>query len=157
VSESVNSANLPSEIIGLLQLLHRASQVADAIHDAALSDIALTARQNTVLHCVALLQNPSQSQICELTGIDRSTLADIVKRMVKKGLVQRRRARGDARKYALRLTPMGEEALSRGRRALIETDARLLAAVEPRHLSYLQEILRRISEIEVTGTERKAA
>lgn len=154
MTESVNSTNWPGEVVGLMQLLHRASQVADAIHDAALSDIALTARQNTVLHCVALLQNPSQSQICEVTGIDRSTLADIVKRMVKKGLVQRRRARGDARKYALRLTPLGEEALAHGRRALIETDARLLSAVDPRHLPYLQEILQKISDI---NPERRAA
>lgn len=157
MTESINSAILPREVVGLMQLLHRASQVADAIHDAALSDIALTARQNTVLHCVALLESPSQSQICEVTGIDRSTLADIVKRMVKKGLIQRRRARTDARKYALRLTPLGEEALARGRRALIATDARLLTAFDPRHISYLQEVLKRISEIDPAERTELAA
>ncbi len=45
----------------------------------------------------------SQTDIVNLTGIDRSTLADIVRRLVKKGLLQRRRTKQDARAAAQRL------------------------------------------------------
>ncbi|MFZ1102753.1 MAG: helix-turn-helix domain-containing protein, partial [Hyphomicrobiaceae bacterium] len=38
------------------------------------------------------------------TGIDRSTLADIVRRLTRKGLLQRCRTNEDARAYAVRLT-----------------------------------------------------
>jgi len=48
------------------------------------------------------------------TGIDRSSVADLVKRLVKYGWVQRRRTKGDARVYAVRLTKEGERILALG-------------------------------------------
>ena len=49
----------------------------------------------------------SQTDLVERTGVDRSTLADIVRRMLKKGLLQRRRTKDDARAYAVKLTEEG--------------------------------------------------
>jgi DNA-binding MarR family transcriptional regulator len=42
--------------------------------------------------------------ISGVTGIDRSTLTEIVCRLVQRKLLQRRRARKDARSYAINLT-----------------------------------------------------
>jgi MarR family transcriptional regulator, temperature-dependent positive regulator of motility len=47
----------------------------------------------------------------DATGIDRSTLADIVRRLVKRQLLQRRRTRKDTRSYAVKLTDEGREVL----------------------------------------------
>ena len=45
------------------------------------------------------------------TGIDRSTLADIVARLLARGLIQRKRAKEDGRAYAIKLTPQGARSL----------------------------------------------
>ena len=71
----------------------------------------LTPRQYAVLLDRSLNEGLSQTDLVENTGIDRSTLADIVRRMLKKGLLQRRRTKEDARAYAVKLTDEGWRAL----------------------------------------------
>src|SRR5262245_53559828 len=86
-----------------IHLLHRARQWASAICQAELSD-DLTPRQFVVLLTVARKGGVSQTHLVEQTGIDRSTLADVVRRLVIKGFLKRRRTRADARQYAVTLT-----------------------------------------------------
>ena len=94
-----------------IHLLHRAGQCAgDAFH-AEIQESELTPRQFAVLTTVATNEGISQTGLVERTGIDRSTLADIVRRMLKKGLLQRRRTRDDARAYAVKLTDEGKRIL----------------------------------------------
>ena len=71
----------------------------------------LTPRQYAVLVTVSQNEGFSQTHLVEKTGIDRSTLADIVRRMLKKGLLQRRRTKEDARAYAVKLTDEGWQVL----------------------------------------------
>ena len=52
-----------------------------------------------------------QKALIDRTGIDRSTLADIIRRMLKKGLILRRRTKEDARAYAVRLSEEGWKTL----------------------------------------------
>lgn len=90
-----------------LHLLHRAGQCAGDIFQAEMTTGDVTPRQLAVLVTVANNEGLSQTQLVDRTGIDRSTLADIVRRMMKKGLLQRRRTKEDARAYAVRLTEDG--------------------------------------------------
>lgn len=92
----------------------------------------LTPRQYVVLRAVAESDDPSQTTLVEKTGIDRSTLADIVRRLVERGLLQRRRTRRDARMYAVRLTEAGEAVLKSAGPAADTTDERLLSVVPQR-------------------------
>ena len=94
-----------------VHLLHRASQAVEEIFQAESGDSDLTPRQLAVLATVAGNEGSSQTDIVNLTGIDRSTLADIVRRLVKKGLLQRRRTKQDARAYAVKLTEEGQKVL----------------------------------------------
>jgi DNA-binding MarR family transcriptional regulator len=94
-----------------IHLLHRAGQLADEAFLSALGRDGITARQFIVLDIVAREDNPSQTTICELSGIDRSTLADIVRRLVSRGLLARKRTREDARRYAVRITDAGQKVL----------------------------------------------
>lgn len=115
----------------VLHMLHRASQYAEQLFAHSIDSTGLTARQLIVLDAVFRLGSPSQTDICAATGIDRSTLADIARRLVGKGLLARRRTKEDARAYAVRLTDDGRQALSRALPAVLAVDQRLLAALAP--------------------------
>jgi DNA-binding MarR family transcriptional regulator len=69
----------------------------------------------------------TQTELVERTGIDRSTLADIVARLLSRGLIQRRRAKGDARAYAIKLSTQGAKALRQTQPGASAADKRLLA------------------------------
>jgi DNA-binding MarR family transcriptional regulator len=115
--------------VSALHLLHRAGQCAEVLFTNETGKSDLTPRQYAILASVA--QNPdiSQTGLVEQTGVDRSTLADIVRRLVKKGLLQRKRTRRDARMYAVRLTPKGQTALTSVKPAAARVDQRLLSVL----------------------------
>lgn len=115
-----------------LHLLHRAGQIADELFTLHIGASDLTPRQYEVLRAISLTNEPSQTQLVESTGIDRSTLADIVRRLVDRGLVMRKRTRHDARMYALRLSDKGLAAMRDAAPAVDQTDERLLSAIPPR-------------------------
>jgi DNA-binding MarR family transcriptional regulator len=89
----------------------------------------LTPRQYAVLLSVAENEGLSQTGLVDRTGIDRSTLADIVRRMLRKGLLQRRRTKEDARAYAVRLSDEGRRLLDAARPAAQRSEVRLLSAL----------------------------
>jgi DNA-binding MarR family transcriptional regulator len=112
-----------------LHLLHRAGQCAEVLFTNETAKAALTPRQYAVLVCVG--QNPdiSQTGLVEQTGVDRSTLADVVRRLVKKGLLQRKRTKQDARMYAVRLTAKGQNILTSVKPQATKVDQRILSVL----------------------------
>jgi len=112
-------------------LLHRAGQrAADIFADEAQLG-GLTPRQFAVLVVVSEQEGLTQSDLVMRTGIDRSTLADIVARLLSRGLIQRRRAKYDGRAYAIKLSAQGARALREAQPAAAATDMRLLASLPP--------------------------
>src|SRR6476660_9949621 len=94
-----------------LHLLHRATQLADSAFMRYLPPEAnLTPRQLAVLEAVAANNGLSQTDIMAATGIDRSSIAALVKRLIKHGCLQRRSS-SDARLYAVKLTPTATSSL----------------------------------------------
>lgn len=112
-----------------LHLLHRAGQRADELFTATMGESELTPRQFAVLKAVARMENPSQTLLVRETGIDRSTIADIVRRLIKKGLLQRRRTSQDARMYAVKLTAAGRDLLEEAEPAARSTEEKLLGVL----------------------------
>lgn len=135
---------LPEPLSSAVHLLHRAGQCADEMFSLNLSAGAMTPRQYAILKAVEASREPSQTTLVELTGIDRSTVADIVRRLVERGLLQRRRTRQDARMYALRLTAKGQTALLRAAPAAASTDEKLLASLAPSEREAFLDALARI-------------
>jgi MarR family transcriptional regulator, temperature-dependent positive regulator of motility len=92
-------------------LLHRASQAVELAFSLGMGRDTLTPRQLLVLMTIEAHEGLSQTDLVNLTSIDRSTMADIVRRLKGKGLVQRRRTKEDARTYAVKLTAEGHRVL----------------------------------------------
>lgn len=112
-----------------IHLLHRAGQCASDIFQGEMGLGDLTPRQYAVLVAVSQNEGVSQTHLVEKTGVDRSTLADIVRRMLKKGLLQRRRTKDDARAYAVKLTDEGWRVLKLADPLAKRVDDRILAAL----------------------------
>lgn len=115
-----------------LHLLHRVSQCAGDLFQRELGESDLTPRQVAVLMTVAEDEGLSQTSIVDRTGIDRSTLADIVLRLKKKGWLQRRRSTEDARAYAVKLTDEGRSLLRKASPLVRKVDEQILAALPGR-------------------------
>ncbi len=122
-----------------LQLLHRLMQISVDIYNDEVGDMAITQRQFAVLQSLSVTDGISQSQLCQVSGIDRSTLADLVARMARKGLVRRERSPADRRISLVWLTVAGRVALhsllpqvraanEKIRRLMSEPDCAALAA-----------------------------
>jgi DNA-binding MarR family transcriptional regulator len=110
-------------------LLHRAEQSATDIFSRIAPAGLLTPRQYAILAAIEANQGLSQTGLVENTGIDRSTLADIIRRMLDRGLVQRERTADDARAYAVRLTRKGSNMLKKMRPFADEVDRQIVDAI----------------------------
>jgi DNA-binding MarR family transcriptional regulator len=113
-------------------LLHRVLQLALDYHAEASGPAGLTQRQYTVLAAAAAADGVSQSDLVRATGIDRSTLADLVARMMTKGLLERERSATDARANTVRVSEAGRHALTEGGKPAARSDARLLDLLPPK-------------------------
>ncbi|HEY0600122.1 MarR family winged helix-turn-helix transcriptional regulator [Brevundimonas sp.] len=108
-------------------LMHRALQLALDIYAGEAGPGGLTQRQFAVLEAVSHKSGLTQSDLVRATGIDRSTLADLVARMTTKGLLERERSTLDARAKAVRLSEAGQAALDAARPRVEAADKRIMA------------------------------
>lgn len=95
----------------VFQLLHRAEQRAKMLFARETADVELTLRQAEILKAIKDGGTVIQSDIVQRTGIDRSTVTELMGRMDARGLITRSRNRRDARAYLVSITERGEELL----------------------------------------------
>lgn len=107
-------------------LIHRALQLALDIYAEETGPDGLTQRQFAVLEAVSHKAGLTQTDLVRATGIDRSTLADLVARMTTKGLLDREKSAIDARAKAVRLSTAGEAALEAARPRVEAADKRIM-------------------------------
>jgi DNA-binding MarR family transcriptional regulator len=110
-------------------LLHRTLQLALDIYSEETGSGALTQRQFAVLSAVMAKEGCAQSELVRATGIDRSTLAELVARLIGKDLLARERSTLDARANTVRLTDAGRAAVHEAGPKVAQADARILALV----------------------------
>ncbi|MFO1088997.1 MAG: MarR family winged helix-turn-helix transcriptional regulator [Hyphomicrobiales bacterium] len=123
----------PTESVAVLALLKRATQYGTQVFGDVTAKSGVTPRQFAVLATVEENDGISQTALSARTGIDRSTLAELVARLIAQGYLQRRRTRDDGRTNALRTTPAGRRVLKAAEPGARETDEQLIAAVPARY------------------------
>jgi MarR family transcriptional regulator, temperature-dependent positive regulator of motility len=120
-------AELPSP----LHALHRTAQRADSLFARHGGAGNITPRQFAVLEAVSLADGMSQVQIMKATGIDRSSTAELVTRLVSLKWLHRHRSKRDNRSYVVGLTQAGRERLAMGRSAADAANQALLSVLPP--------------------------
>jgi len=109
-------------------LLRRADQFAAEIFLKAGGD-GVTLRQTVLLAAIGEAAGASQSDLVHATGVDRSTLAEMMARMEKKGLIARQAAADDGRAKSVTLTASGRAKLAEALPAVRKMDEALMRAL----------------------------
>lgn len=127
---------MPKSVLSVLDqspshMLHRALQLALDIYAEETGAGAVTQRQFAVLAAAATGDGLTQSSLVKMTGIDRSTLADMVSRMTEKSLLSRQRSATDARANTVALTAQGRAVLEAARPKVMKADLRILDKISP--------------------------
>ena len=127
-------------------LLRRAEQIAAARFSQLVGD-SITLRQFTVLAAIAETPGLSQSDLGRVTGIDRSTLADMMAKMQKRGWVMRTTSRADARAYSVVLGQAGGTMLSATAQHARAADAAILDSLPRTKRRSFLNILTKLSKL----------
>ncbi|MDN4483495.1 MarR family winged helix-turn-helix transcriptional regulator [Demequina lignilytica] len=124
-------------------LIRRAQQAHVATWTRMVST-EISSVQYSVLVILDQRGEASQRDLCDAVDLDRSTIADLVRRMEGRGLIERRRDPDDARRNTVSLTSLGGAERERLRPLVAAADAELTAALSPAELVALREGLRRL-------------
>ncbi len=128
-------------------LLHRVLQIALDIYNAEAGENALTQRQYALLHALdGAPEGMSQTELVHATGIDRSTLADLVARMLTKKLLARERSATDARANLVRLDAAGKKALDDMQPRVLAADEKILSLLSAPKRDSFVKLLRKIAQ-----------
>jgi DNA-binding MarR family transcriptional regulator len=112
-------------------LIRRCQQYFGDLYAREAGARELTKQQFMVLAALEHNDGVSQTALVELTGIDRSTLAEMVRRMLEKELISRERTEEDARANAVAITAAGRKALRSARNAADRAEKALLDSLPP--------------------------
>ena len=119
----------------------------------------LTPRQFAVLQAVSENPGLSQTDLVKRTGIDRSTLADMISRMLAKGLLTRHRTKDDARANSVSVTASGKRAMAAANARVMRADTAVMKAVpkgqQAAFLKALNAISKQMDELEAAGPAPK--
>lgn len=121
-------------------LLAHALQQFDIHYENAKTGVS--GRQRLVLAAAKEHPGATQTFLVSVTGIDRSTISDIIRRLMKRRLLNRRRKTNeDARAYSVNITEEGLQALERSEAAVQAGEDFLRSNLTKAELSQLRDLL----------------
>lgn len=125
-------------------LLRRAHQRHTAIFQSTIGDDQLTPLQFAAMMKLADVGETSQNQLGRLTAMDAATMQGVIKRLIARGLIERRPDPDDRRRLLLTLTGAGEalvaEATGRGHLITDQTLEPLTAGERQTFLKLLRRL-----------------
>lgn len=127
----------------VLMELWVAARTGHALAEKALADAGVDMGEYGFLSFVGVLQPVTRTRLSKASGLRRTTLRDVVARLIERGHVEERPNPRDGRSTLLALTPAGQEIFDRGMPAF----GRFLAALDEAldgHLLEHEESVRRI-------------
>ncbi|TWO67697.1 winged helix DNA-binding protein [Caenimonas sedimenti] len=125
-------------------LIRRAHQVAVAIFMEETSDFEVTPVQFAILN--TLIEAPGEDQVTLARNVafDAATFGSVIARIESRGWVRREADAADKRRKLLWVTPEGEEAAQRMKRAVAKAQSRILGPLEAAEREQLLRLLQRL-------------
>ena len=112
-------------------LLRRLHQIHYALFYEECGDYDITPVQYGLLTTLAVNPDLDQNSIGRELGIDRTNVADVLKRLSRRGLIERRPSKQDRRMVLCRLTPEGQRIRKEMYAAMQRAQERLLEPLLP--------------------------
>ena len=131
--------NVPGHLIRLCQ------QRAVDLFVEEVGDGGPNPRQFAVLVNVLKTPGMSQTALVDASGIDRSTLTEVLKRMIDRGLISKSRTKEDQRANALFITERGRDMLAGALDATERAQARILEPLPAGDRNRAMDMLTKLS------------
>ena len=114
---------------------------------AEIVPVDITGSQYSILSALSAHGDLDQATVGRLTSLDKSSVAELARRMAQRGLLQRRKDERDARKRVLRITEDGARTVAEAAPYVHRVGQRLLASLDERERAQFLEYLRRVGEL----------
>lgn len=92
---------------------HRLFQAHSAFVESRIDGHGITLRQFVLLSAISSLGSPSQRDLTDGIGMDRSTLSEVIRRLSSNGLILQKQSTEDRRAHVISLTELGRKTLMR--------------------------------------------
>ena len=122
-------------------LIRRLHQIHVALFLEECRGFDVTPVQYAVLTALAIAPGRDQITLARDAGIDRTNVADVLKRLAERGLIERRRGADDRRVRLAYLTPEGAALTGRMEAAMLRAQERLMAPLsEPERARLMRSL-----------------
>jgi len=125
-------------------LIRRLNQIHNALFAEECGDLDATPVQFHVLQVIGEQPGLEQSKVAEEVGVDRATLAAVVARLERAGIVRRATAKHDRRLKLLNLTPRGRARLAKLTAPVHRAQERTLEPLSPEDQRRFAVLLERL-------------
>jgi DNA-binding MarR family transcriptional regulator len=143
IADDADPETEPQRHLGYL--IRRAQQRHVAVW-AGLVSTEISSVQYSILAVLGRRGEASQRELCDDVDLDRSTIADLVARMERRGLIHRDRDPRDTRRNTVTLTQHGESELHRLAPLVEAVQVELAASLTADDSATLRRILRLLLE-----------
>ena len=137
----MNTSSAPS----LAQLINRASRALARDGDAALKPFGLRYAQVPVLALLSDGAELTQKALAEAAGIEQPSMAQLLARMDRDGLIRRTPHPHDARSHTITLAVETAARVTEAHRHLADLDKRAAAGFTAEEIDTLKDLLTRLS------------
>jgi DNA-binding MarR family transcriptional regulator len=144
------------DLSGLTGYLVRRSQQAHVAAWQRFVSAEITSVQFGVLNVLRARPGSSQRELCDDLDLDRSTIADIVARLQRRGLLHRVRDVGDKRRNVLDLTEAGRLEFDRLVPGVRLVDLELTKSLDDSGKAHLRALLVQLLEGQENGAAEGA-
>lgn len=127
-------------------LVRRLHQIHVAMFMEEFKSQNITPVQYGLMTAVAALPGLDQTALGQEVGLDRTTTADVVKRLEERGILERRPNPSDRRTRHVQLTEEGQARVAELHVNMSRAQERLLEPLRPAEKAILMDLMRRLVE-----------
>jgi len=127
-------------------LIRRLNQIHVALFFESCKDFAITPVQYGLLTTLSERPGLDQTSLCAEVGVDRTTMADVLRRLEERGLVKREPSPADGRQKIANISSKGKRVMDEMYDAMREAQVQFLAPLEPKERSEFVRMMMRLVE-----------
>jgi MarR family transcriptional regulator, organic hydroperoxide resistance regulator len=148
MTRSPGAADLPlGPALEFLQRLWQLDHALARLSSRMEKRLGITARQRFVIRCVGTYPGMTAGQLATVLHVDPGTVSAALRRLERRGLVQRRRDPADSRRVSLGLTAQGRALDAPTSGTIEEVVEELLASTRPEWADAAVAVLRRFTAL----------